>query len=55
MTVAADSTRMLVRKRLSFLLEDVHTMQLHPIIGIPLLVPVPKKVIFNKGQSTPQM
>jgi len=30
----------------------MHTEQLHPIIGTPLLVPVPKKVIFNGGQNT---
>jgi len=50
--VVADCTKMLLRKRLSFLLVDVHTAQEQPIIGTPLLVPVPKNVIFNKDVCT---
>ena len=37
---------------LVFLSVDVQTGQLHPIIGTPLLVPVPKNVIFKGGQCT---
>jgi hypothetical protein len=40
---------MLERKRLSFLSVEVHTSQSQAIIGTPLLVPVPRKVIFNEG------
>jgi hypothetical protein len=42
-----DSTKMLLRKRLSFLLVEVHTGHSQPIIGTPLLVPVPRKVILR--------
>jgi len=49
--VFADCTRILDRSRLSFLLAEVHTSQLQAIIGTPLLVPVPRKVIFNGGQN----
>jgi hypothetical protein len=34
---------------LSFLSVEVQTSQSHPIIGTPLLVPVPKKIIFSRG------
>ena len=44
------STNILLRRRLSFLSEDVHTSHGHAIIGTPLLVPVPKNVIFKGGQ-----
>jgi hypothetical protein len=47
--VVADSTSMLERKRLSFLSFEVHTSQSQAIIGTPLLVPVPRKVIFKEG------
>jgi len=30
-------------------LVDTQTSQLQPIIGTPLLVPVPRKVIFKRG------
>jgi hypothetical protein len=33
-------------------LVDVHTAQEQPIIGTPLLVPVPKNVIFNEDVCT---
>ena len=55
MVVVEDSTRILERRRLSFGLVDVHTAQLHPIIGMPVLVPVPKNVIFNWGKITQQI
>jgi hypothetical protein len=35
--------------RLSFLSVDVHTSQLQAIIGTPVLVPVPRKVILREG------
>jgi hypothetical protein len=40
---------MLLLKRLSFLSNDWQTGHVHAIIGTPLLVPEPKKVIFNEG------
>jgi len=40
------------RRRLSFLSGDVHTSQLQPIMGTPLLVPVPRNVIFKGGHCT---
>jgi hypothetical protein len=40
---------MLLRSRLSLLSVDAHTAQGQAIIGTPVLVPVPKKVIFNGG------
>jgi hypothetical protein len=46
--VVADSTKILLRRRLSLGLVEVQTGQVHPIIGIPELVPVPRKVIFNE-------
>jgi hypothetical protein len=46
---------MLVRSRLSFLLADVQTAQPQPIMGTPLLVPVPKNVMVNGGCCTQQM
>jgi hypothetical protein len=51
----SDCTRMLVRRRLSFLSADVHTAQGQPIMGMPVLVPVPRKVIFSGGCCTKQM
>jgi len=36
----------------SFLFADRQTTQLQAIIGTPLLVPVPKKVIFNLLANT---
>jgi hypothetical protein len=35
--------------RLSFLSVEVQTSQSHAIIGTPLLVPVPRKVILREG------
>ena len=49
MVVVGDSTNMLERKRLSFLSVDVHTSQSQAIMGTPLLVPVPRKVILSCG------
>jgi hypothetical protein len=46
---------MLVRNRLSRLSVDVQTVQLQPIMGTPLLVPVPRKVMVNGGCCTQQM
>jgi hypothetical protein len=43
---------MLERSRLSLLSEDVHTSQPQPIMGTPLLVPVPRNVIFKGGVCT---
>jgi len=37
------------RNRLSFVFLDVHTSQPHAIIGTPVLVPVPRKVILRAG------
>jgi hypothetical protein len=37
---------------LSFLSEEVQTGHSQPIIGTPLLVPVPKKVILSGGYDT---
>ena len=54
MVVVVDCTKMLVRNLLSFLLGDVQTAQWQPIIGIPVLVPVPKKVNVNCGAFTLQ-
>jgi hypothetical protein len=53
--VVADSTSTLQRRRLSFGLADVHTGHPQAIIGTPVLVPVPSKVIFKGGQVTQQM
>jgi len=44
-----DCTSILERSRLSFLSVDVHTAQSQAIIGTPLLVPVPRKVILREG------
>jgi hypothetical protein len=41
--------RMLERRRLSFLSVEAQTGQGQAIIGTPLLVPVPKNVIFKGG------
>jgi hypothetical protein len=40
---------MLERSRLSLLSLEVQTAQLQAIIGTPLLVPVPRKVILREG------
>jgi hypothetical protein len=40
---------MLGRNRLSFLSGEVHTSQLQAIMGTPLLVPEPRKVILREG------
>jgi hypothetical protein len=42
---------MLERSRLSFLSGEVQTSQSQPIIGTPLLVPVPKNVILREGYT----
>jgi hypothetical protein len=46
---------MLDRSLLSLLSADEHISQSQPIIGTPLLVPVPRKVIFNDGANTRQI
>jgi hypothetical protein len=43
---------MLDRKRLSFLSDEVQTWQLQAIIGTPLLVPVPRKVMVREEEFT---
>jgi len=48
--VVALCTKMLLRSRLSFELYEWHTSHGHAIIGTPLLVPVPKKVMVSGGQ-----
>jgi hypothetical protein len=48
------STKILLRKRLSFASADTQTLQSQATIGTPLLVPVPKNVIFNGGHCTIQ-
>jgi hypothetical protein len=53
--VVVDSTKTLERNRLSFGLVEVHTAQEQPIIGMPVLVPVPRNVIFNTGEATTQI
>jgi len=53
--VVDDSTTMLERNRLSFGFSDVQTAQEQPIIGMPVLVPVPRNVIFNVGKATAQI
>jgi hypothetical protein len=40
--VFADSTKTLVLKRLSLAFVELQTEQSQPIIGMPVLVPVPK-------------
>jgi len=40
---------------LSFLSGDEQTSQLHPIIGMPPLVPVPKNVNVSKREATYQI
>jgi hypothetical protein len=50
--VEGDWTRMLERSRLSRGSGEAHTSQGHAIIGTPVLVPVPRKVIFNGGLFT---
>jgi hypothetical protein len=46
---------MLGRSRLSFTSVEVQTSQSQAIIGTPLLVPDPRKVIVRGGQITNQM
>jgi hypothetical protein len=43
---------MLGRNRLSFASVDVQTSQLQAIIGTPVLVPVPRKVVLREGYAT---
>jgi hypothetical protein len=45
---------MLERSRLSFWSPDRQTSQSQPIIGTPLLVPVPRNVMVRGGQVTLQ-
>ena len=42
---------MLLLKRLSFGSVEVHTLHPQATIGTPLLVPVPKNVIFKEGET----
>jgi hypothetical protein len=49
--VEEDSTNMLDRRRLSFLSVEWQTGHGQAIIGTPLLVPEPKKLIFNWGDT----
>ena len=46
--VVSDSTLILVLNRLSLGSSEVHTGQMHPIRGTPVLVPDPRMVIRNK-------
>jgi hypothetical protein len=50
--VFAEWINTLLRSLLSFLSEDVQTAQLQPIIGTPVLVPVPRNVIVRGGHVT---
>jgi len=50
--VLAERTNTLLRNLLSFLSVDVQTAQLQPIMGTPLLVPVPRNVIVREGHVT---
>jgi hypothetical protein len=50
--VVEDSTKMLDRRRLSFLSAEWQTGQGQAIIGTPALVPEPRKVIFIEGNCT---
>lgn len=47
-------TKILLRNRLSFLLEEVQTGHSQAIKGTPLLVPVPRNVMVNGGHCTAQ-
>jgi hypothetical protein len=47
-----DSTRILDLSLLSFLSEEWQTGQGQAIMGTPLLVPEPRKLIFREGDST---
>ena len=47
-----DCTKMLLRRRLSFVSVDVHTAHWQAIMGTPLLVPVPRNVMVMGGQVT---
>lgn len=53
--VVGERTRRLDLSRLSFLFVDEHTSQLQPIMGIPPLVPVPRKVNVREGEATYQI
>jgi hypothetical protein len=46
---------MLGRSLVSFLSVEAHTSQLQAIIGTPLLVPEPRKIILSGGYVTQQM
>jgi len=46
--VVSDSTLILVLNRLSLGSSEVHTGQMHPMRGTPVLVPDPRMVILNK-------
>jgi hypothetical protein len=46
MRVVSVSSKADVRSRLSFVLLLLHTLQLQPMTGTPLEVPVPKKRSF---------
>jgi hypothetical protein len=50
--VVADSTNILDRNRLSFLSAEWQTAQGQAIMGTPLLVPDPRKLIFIEGNCT---
>src|SRR5579859_120593 len=52
MVVVGDWTRMLERSLLSLASVEAHTSQGHATMGTPVLVPVPRKVIFNGGFFT---
>jgi hypothetical protein len=55
MVVVADCIKILERSLLSFASVEVHTSQEQPIMGMPVLVPVPRKVIFSGGAFTEQI
>ena len=48
MQVVSDSILMLVLNRLSLGSSEVHTGQMHPMRGTPVLVPDPRMVMRNK-------
>jgi hypothetical protein len=49
--VCSERTQMLERRRLSRVSVDVQTAQSQPIIGTPLLVPVPRNVMVSFGTT----
>ena len=53
--VDVERTSRLDLNLLSFLSGDEQTSQLHPIIGMPPLVPVPKNVNVSKREATYQI